>query len=146
MNLTLGVANAYLDRSPLLAITATTSNAARPYATHQQLDLNAVFRPFTKDTIALDGVNTAATVRRAWRTTLEPRFGPVHLALPSDVARRADRQAEDPASVSLSPDAVPPPGADAVSRMASAIERAASHHHPRPRLELRRRSSSMTIR
>ena len=44
MNLTLGVANAYLDRSPLIAITATMSTAAAPYATHQQLDLNAVYR------------------------------------------------------------------------------------------------------
>src|SRR5437870_983592 len=59
LNLTLGVANAFLDRSPLIAITATMSTAASPYATHQQLDLNAVFRPFTKETIALDGVNTA---------------------------------------------------------------------------------------
>src|SRR5262245_54343127 len=93
MNLTLGVANAYLDRSPLIAITATMSTAAAPYATHQQLDLNAVFRPFTKETVTLDGVNTAATVRRAWRTTLEPRFGPVHSALPSGVARPPQPQA-----------------------------------------------------
>src|SRR5881396_2581711 len=83
VNLTLGVANAFLDRSPLLAITATIATAARPYATHQQLDLNAVYRPFTKATIELDGANTASLVRRAWRTTLEPRMGPVHLALPS---------------------------------------------------------------
>ena len=48
LNLTLGVANAFLDRSPLIAITASMSTAAAPYATHQQLDLNAVFRPFTK--------------------------------------------------------------------------------------------------
>src|SRR3989454_9440191 len=131
MNLTLGVANAYLDRSPLIAITAAMSTAAAPYATHQQLDLNAVFRPFTKQTITLDGVNTAATVRRAWRTTLEPRFGPVHLALPSDVARQPDRQAEDPAMVTLTPDAPPAPSGDAVARMAGEIARA-----QRPRLIL----------
>jgi acetolactate synthase-1/2/3 large subunit len=125
LNLTLGVANAYLDRSPLIAITATMSTAARPYATHQQLDLNAVFRPFTKQTVTLDGVNTAATVRRAWRTTIEPRFGPVHLALPSDVARQPDRQAEDPAMVGLSPDPPPPPSAEAIARMAGEIGKAA---------------------
>src|SRR5262245_7261664 len=124
MNLTLGVANALLDRSPLIAITATMSTASAPYATHQLLDLNAVFRPITKQTITLDGVNTAATVRRAWRTTLEPRFGPVHIALPSDVARQADRQGEDPATIPLTPDAPPAPGADAVARMADEIARA----------------------
>lgn len=124
MNLTLGVANAYLDRSPLIAITATHATTAAPYATHQRLDLNAVYRPFTKQTITLDGTNTAATVRRAWRTTLEPRFGPVHLALPSDVARREERQTEDPSRVSLAPDPLPPPARDAVDRMAAEIARA----------------------
>src|SRR5436189_5248189 len=34
LNLTLGVANAYLDRSPLIAITATLSTAAIPSAPH----------------------------------------------------------------------------------------------------------------
>jgi acetolactate synthase I/II/III large subunit len=124
MNLTLGVANAFLDRSPLIAITATMSTASAPYATHQQLDLNAVFRPITKQTITLDGVNTAATVRRAWRTTLEPRFGPVHIALPSDVARQPDRQAEDPSAIALAPEAPRPPSADAIARMAAEIEQA----------------------
>src|SRR5919198_526048 len=127
LNLTLGVANAFLDRSPLIAITAAMSTAAQAYATHQQLDLNAVFRPFTKDTVTLDGVNTAATVQRAWRLTLEPRFGPVHLALPSDVARQTDRAAEAPAIVGLDPDPPPPPSDKAVARMAAEIARA---RHP----------------
>jgi acetolactate synthase-1/2/3 large subunit len=124
VNLTLGVANAFLDRSPLIAITATLATSVRSYATHQQLDLNAVFRPFTKQTVTLDGVNTAATVRRAWRTALEPRFGPVHLALPSDVARQPDRQAEDPSMVKLTPDPPPRASAEAIARMAVEIVRA----------------------
>jgi acetolactate synthase I/II/III large subunit len=123
LNLTLGVANAYLDRSPLIAITATMATSAAPYATHQQLDLNAVFRPFTKDTVTLDGVNTAATVRRLWRTALEPRFGPVHIALPSDVAKREERQAD---AASVSPPAIATPTAkpDAIDRMAREIAHA----------------------
>ena len=124
MNLTLGVANAWLDRSPMLAITATTAESARPYATHQQLDLNAVFRPFTKDTVTLDGVDTAAKVRRAWRTALEPRPGPVHLALPSDVATRDERQTTDPMAIALTPDPLPPPSREALDRVAGAIRAA----------------------
>src|SRR5262245_36479795 len=121
MNLTLGVANAFLDRSPLIAITATISTASAPFATHQQLDLNAVFRPFTKQTLTLDGVNTAATVRRAWQTAITPRFGPVHLALPSDVARQEERQGEDPAGVNLEPDPPRAPRREAIARMAETI-------------------------
>jgi acetolactate synthase-1/2/3 large subunit len=124
MNLTLGVANAWLDRSPMFAITATTAESARPYATHQQLDLNAVFRPFTKASITLDGVDTAAKVRRAWRTALEPRPGPVHLALPSDVATREERQTGDASTIALDPPLLPPPSREALDRMATEIGRA----------------------
>jgi acetolactate synthase-1/2/3 large subunit len=124
VNLTLGVANAFLDRSPLIAITAAHATTAAPFATHQQLDLNAVYRPFTKETLTLDGVNTAATVRRAWRTAVEPRMGPVHIALPSNVARQDERQAENPAAVSLTPDPPPPASPEAVERMAREIKRA----------------------
>jgi acetolactate synthase-1/2/3 large subunit len=92
VNLTLGVANAYLDRSPLIAITAAHARAAAPYATHQKLDLNAVFRPFTKLQMTLDGENTAAMVRRAIDVSCASRMGPVHIALPSDVARIEDRE------------------------------------------------------
>jgi acetolactate synthase I/II/III large subunit len=124
MNLTLGVANAFLDRSPMIAITAAHSTAAAPIATHQNLDLNAVFRPFTKDTVTLTAVDTAATVRRAWRTAVSPRRGPVHLALPSDVARRDDRQTIDASAIRLTPDPLPAPEPAAVARMAAEIRRA----------------------
>jgi acetolactate synthase-1/2/3 large subunit len=93
VNMTLGVANAYLDRSPLIAITATLARGNLGIATHQDLDLNAVYRPFTKLAITLDGEDTEAKVRQAIAATMAPRMGPVHIALPSDVARAEDRVA-----------------------------------------------------
>jgi acetolactate synthase I/II/III large subunit len=94
----LGVANAHLDRSPVLAITASLATSVAPYSTHQNLDLNAVYRPFTKASWTLDGCDTEGTIRRAWALACEPRMGPVHLALPSDVARIEDRPAAREAS------------------------------------------------
>jgi acetolactate synthase I/II/III large subunit len=91
VNMTLGVANAFLDRSPVIAITAAHATTAAGYATHQNLDLNAVYRPFTKLALTLDGLDTASKVRAAIDVSLAPRRGPVHIALPSDVARREDR-------------------------------------------------------
>ena len=88
VNMTLGVANAFLDRSPVIAITASHALAASPYATHQNLDLNGVYKPFTKLAVTLDGHETAVTMARAIEASLSPRRGPVHIALPSDVARR----------------------------------------------------------
>jgi acetolactate synthase-1/2/3 large subunit len=96
LNMTLGVANAFLERSPVIAITATLALRSAPFATHQDLDLNAVYRPFTKMAITLDGRATAARTQRALAASVAPRMGPVHIALPSDVARAADRPDEDP--------------------------------------------------
>ncbi len=121
VNMTLGVANAYLDRSPLIAITASLAHSAQPFATHQNLDLNAVYRPFTKLAITLDGQDTAAQVRRAYRTAIEPRMGPVHIALPSDVARCPDRQTQDPAAISVAPPVLPAPAIEALEAIAAEI-------------------------
>jgi acetolactate synthase I/II/III large subunit len=120
VNMTLGVANAYLDRSPVLAITASLARSAEPYATHQQLDLNAVYRPFTKLALTLDGADTEAAVRRAIGTALAPRMGPVHIALPSDVARGAERGAGEAPADTAPPRAARAPAAD-IERVAAAI-------------------------
>jgi len=121
VNMTLGVANAFLDRSPLVAITASLARAAVPYATHQALDLNAVYRPFTKLALTLDGEDTEAKVRRALRTSMEPRMGPVHIALPSDVARSPDEQTGTLPAVALEPDGPAPAPAAAIEAVAAAI-------------------------
>jgi acetolactate synthase-1/2/3 large subunit len=122
VNMTLGVANAYLDRSPLLAITASLAKSAEPYATHQQLDLNAVYRPFTKHTVLLDGRDTEATVRRAIEQSTALRMGPVHIALPSDVGRTPSR--ESPAAAGDLGGPVPPARPADVERLASSLSAA----------------------
>ena len=120
VNMTLGIANAYLDRSPVVAITAALARASAPYATHQQLDLNAVYRPFTKQAITLDGEDTEGKVRGALRTTRALRMGPVHLALPSDVARGEDRPSTG-IPLDLDPPPMAPAAAEDVERVAAAI-------------------------
>lgn len=124
VNMTLGVANAFLDRSPLLAVTAAHARTDAPLATHQNLDLNAVYRPFTKLTLTLDGNDTAAKVRRAIRTSLELRRGPVHIVLPSDVAREPEHQTEAPQSESLQPQPIAPAPPEAVDRIAEELKQA----------------------
>lgn len=121
VNMTLGVANAYLDRSPLVAITGAHAREAEPYATHQKLDLNAVYRPFTKLSLSLDGFDTAAKVRRAIRASLARRMGPVHIALPSDVARWPDRESGGQEGGPLEPEPIVPAPPEAIERVASEI-------------------------
>jgi acetolactate synthase-1/2/3 large subunit len=121
VNMTLGVANAYLDRSPVVAITAALARASAPYATHQQLDLNAVYRPFTKRAITLDGEDTEGKVRDALRATRTPRMGPVHIALPSDVARGEDRASPATTPIAVEPPPIGPATADAIEGIAAAL-------------------------
>jgi len=84
-NLVTGVANAFLDRAPMLAVTAQIPKIAIETMTHQRLDLHALFAPITKASISI-GENTASQVAQAMDLAAAPRPGPVHLSLGSDVA------------------------------------------------------------
>ncbi|HEV2283032.1 MAG TPA: thiamine pyrophosphate-binding protein [bacterium] len=86
MNLGLGVSNALLDRSPVLAITADLSTALAPHFPHQRLPLGRLFGAITKASATVDGRGTADLVRRAVGLAVSPPPGPVHLALPSNLA------------------------------------------------------------
>ncbi len=90
-NLVNGVANAFLERAPLLVISAQLPTGLSPILPHQRVDLEEVFRPITKWSHTLTGADTAATVQRALDLATEGRPGPVYLSLPSDVARWEDR-------------------------------------------------------
>jgi len=92
-NLVNGVANAWLERAPLLVISAQLPTDLSPILPHQFIELESLFRPITKWSTALTGLDTAGTVQRALELTVEGRPGPVYLSLPSDIARRQDRPA-----------------------------------------------------
>ena len=134
VNMTLGVANAYLDRSPLVAITATLARSASPVATHQDLDLNAVYRPFTKLALTLDGENTEAKVQHALATDGRAAHGPGPSSpfRATSPAPRIGSSGDSPRS--LSPAAAP--GVEGLARVAADDRgRPASDCDPRPRSE-----------
>ena len=95
-NLVNGVANALLERAPLLVISAQVPMELSPIFPHQRVELEDLFRPITKWSHTLTGVHTAATVQRALDLTTQGRPGPVYLSLPSDVARQPDRPGDLP--------------------------------------------------
>ncbi len=82
-NLITGVANALLDRAPMLAVTAQIPAASLATMTHQRLPLNRLFEPVTKASFP---VNEAFHIDDALDLALDPRPGPVHISLASDVA------------------------------------------------------------
>ncbi len=84
-NLVTGVAQAYLDRSPLIAFTGQLPGHRVEIATHQKLDLRALFAPITKWQARLGPDNAGDVIDRALRESLRLRRGPVFIEVPSDV-------------------------------------------------------------
>jgi acetolactate synthase-1/2/3 large subunit len=85
-NLTTGVGNAYLDRSPLLALTCNLPTAQLGRRIQMAIDHHTLFRPITKASLALREGAVAAVLAEAIELALSEPLGPVHLDLPEDVA------------------------------------------------------------
>lgn len=85
-NLVTGVANAFLDRAPMLAVTAQIPSAALATMTHQRLPLHDLFSPITKGSFHVGDADTIQLTNRAMDLAAAPRPGPVHISLASDLA------------------------------------------------------------
>ncbi len=86
MNLLLGLADARLDRGPVLALTAQVSTAIERHYTHQRLALGAIFGEVCKASVTVSGAGTGDLAAWCLRSAMTPPRGPVHLALPSNLA------------------------------------------------------------
>jgi len=101
-NVLTGVAHAYLDRAPVIVITAETPEQVLPGHTHQVLDLESLFGPVTKASIRVTPGGAVEMVREAIDLATMGRPGPVHLQIANDVA--AERvAARDDASIPSDP-------------------------------------------
>jgi acetolactate synthase-1/2/3 large subunit len=85
-NLTTGVGDAYLDRSPLLAITCNVPTHQLGRRIQMAIDHHALFRPITKASLALRRGRVASVLADALQIALSEPPGPVHLDLPEDVS------------------------------------------------------------
>ena len=95
-NVVTGVAQAYLDRAPLIAFTGQLPADRFEITTHQKLDLRALFAPITKWQASLTPHNAEDVIDRALRETVRPRRGPVYIEVPSDVPRLVTHRRIDP--------------------------------------------------
>lgn len=83
-NLVNAVANAYLDRAPMIAISGQIDTRRQSVFTHQVLDHGAIFGPVSKWTAAIQPDSVGIMMRKALRTAVAERPGPVHLSTPAD--------------------------------------------------------------
>jgi acetolactate synthase I/II/III large subunit len=87
-NLTTGVANANMDRSPVLAITGQTYTDQLHKESHQNMDPITMFKPITKWRWSMRNADSIPEIiRRAFKIALEEKGGAVHLELPQDIAK-----------------------------------------------------------
>ncbi|MDH4174691.1 MAG: thiamine pyrophosphate-binding protein [Betaproteobacteria bacterium] len=84
-NLVNAVANAYLDRVPMLAISGQIERKRAQTFTHQVLDHNRLFSPVSKWATEVAPDTVAGVMRRALRTAMAERPGPVHITTHADV-------------------------------------------------------------
>jgi acetolactate synthase-1/2/3 large subunit len=84
-NLVNAVANAWLDRVPMLAFSGQIETQREPYFTHQVLDHGRLFAPVCKWATAIQPHTAATILRKAVRTAMAERPGPVHITTAADV-------------------------------------------------------------
>jgi acetolactate synthase-1/2/3 large subunit len=86
-NLMTGVADANLDRAPLVAITGQVGTDRMHIESHQYLDLVAMFAPVTKWNAQIVRPSiTPEIVRKAFRLAQTENPGAVHIDLPENIA------------------------------------------------------------
>lgn len=88
MNLSLGLANASLDRAPVLALTAQVPDAIERHFPHQRLPLTKIFGAYCKFSGTVDGRDTEGIATQCLDLATAAPPGPVHLAIPSDLASK----------------------------------------------------------
>lgn len=85
-NLVTGIATAYMDSVPVVAITANVGVSLLGRDSFQEIDILGVTMPITKHNFIVKDVNKLAdTIRWAFRIAQEGRPGPVLIDIPKDV-------------------------------------------------------------
>jgi acetolactate synthase I/II/III large subunit len=84
-NLVNAVASALLDRVPMIAVSGQIETRREQVFTHQVLDHNLIFAPVSKWACRVAPDTVASIMRRAMRTAMAERPGPVHVTTPADV-------------------------------------------------------------
>lgn len=115
-----GLAQARLDRSPLIYVSDRHPDGVLEFATHQRLDHAGHLAPIVKSSVAVTADSAGYSVAHAVELALREPRGPVHLDLPADVARR-----DAPALPAAVGAPAPPLPDEALVRQAAEMIRAA---------------------
>ena len=125
-NLVTGIADAFLDRAPMVAITGQASSDKLHKEAHQVVDIVQMLAPVTKWNARVERIEAIPEiVRKAFRVATLEKPGPTHIELPENLAAMAP---EDDSIVPLLPNRAyfPEPTDEAIAhaaRLLAASER-----------------------
>ena len=119
-NLVTGVANAWLERAPMLAVTAQIPSTAIQTLSHQRLPLKELFSTISKGSFSVGDEDTVQLANRSMDLAAASRPGPVHISLASDLAIQPYTPAKDSAN-----DAGSPASSTTVADIAACLEASA---------------------
>ena len=88
-NLVTGIATAYMDSVPMVALTCNVGVSLLGKDSFQEIDIAGITTPITKHNfIVKDVAKLAETIRRAFRIAQKGRPGPVLVDIPKDVTEK----------------------------------------------------------
>lgn len=111
-NLVTGIATAYMDSVPLVAITGNVSCGLLGLDSFQEVDITGITMPITKHNFIVKSVDELAdTIRLAFKIAMTGRKGPVLVDVPKDITQAFTEYTPLPAQqpdeeISLSPDEI----------------------------------------
>ena len=86
-NLVTGIATAYMDSIPMVAITGNVGRSLLGLDSFQEVDITGVTMPITKHNYIVKDIRQLAdTIREAFYLAQEGRRGPVLVAIPKDIS------------------------------------------------------------
>jgi acetolactate synthase-1/2/3 large subunit len=99
-NLVTGIATAYMDSTPMVALTAQVSTSLLGQDAFQETDIIGITMPITKHSYQVHNVNNlVSTLRNAFELAKTGRPGPVLVDIPRDIlASKCDPAEETPVS------------------------------------------------
>lgn len=92
-NMLTGVADANMDKAPVVAITGQAGLNRQHKASHQSYDIVSMYRPVTKWNSSIKSADTIPEiVRKAFKVAAEEKPGATHIELPEDIANTSVNQ------------------------------------------------------
>jgi acetolactate synthase-1/2/3 large subunit len=119
-NMTTGIADAYLDFAPVVALTAQKATKDLHKESHQYINTVSMFRPITKWNTRLEVPDRIPEiVRKAFKISTLEKPGPVHIELPENIAALS----LDGEPLQSTASGYPAPSARAIDRAIAAIKK-----------------------